>query len=280
MGLMPIHQKPNTDRPTKGHKTYPYLARAACVRTGQIRSGVWTSPICRCVAALGMASDRWRLMPRSPWWRSWTGTPAWSWRGGSRTSSHGPPLVRGPWRGDADFCVEALNEAIYRFGPPDIMTMEHGRAIGPSGHATSRVPVHVVCLDRPPATVGRPHLDGWQRRSQAHPGQHLHRAPVARPEIRMRLPTCLGDRITGTHRCPQLDGILQPPPAAQGSWRPTASNGLLTDSRSNATRSAGADQSLKSARSCQRNGERLSEGEFRARFQPACFWRSHDCAWS
>ena len=99
MGLMPIHQKPNTSRPTKGHKTYPYLARAACVRTGQIRSGVWTSPICRCVAALGMASDRWRLMPRSPWWRSWTGTPAWSWRGGSRTSSHGPPLVRGLARG-------------------------------------------------------------------------------------------------------------------------------------------------------------------------------------
>ncbi len=45
MGLMPIYQKPNTGRPTKGHKTYPYLARAACVRTGQIRFGVWTSPI-------------------------------------------------------------------------------------------------------------------------------------------------------------------------------------------------------------------------------------------
>ena len=100
MGLMPIYQKPNTSRPTKGHKTYPYLARAACVRTGQIRSGVWTSPICRCVAALGMASDRWRLMPRSPWWRSWTGTRAWSWRGGSPTfepwSATGPrTMARG-----------------------------------------------------------------------------------------------------------------------------------------------------------------------------------------
>ena len=27
MGLMPIYQKPNTSRPTKGHKTYPYLLR-------------------------------------------------------------------------------------------------------------------------------------------------------------------------------------------------------------------------------------------------------------
>ncbi len=27
MGLMPIYQKPNTSRPAKGHKTYPYLLR-------------------------------------------------------------------------------------------------------------------------------------------------------------------------------------------------------------------------------------------------------------
>lgn len=25
MGLIPIYQKPNTSRPAKGHKTYPYL---------------------------------------------------------------------------------------------------------------------------------------------------------------------------------------------------------------------------------------------------------------
>lgn len=27
---------------------------------------------------------------------------------------------------DADFCIEALNEAIYRFGPPDIMNSDRG----------------------------------------------------------------------------------------------------------------------------------------------------------
>ncbi len=27
MGLMPIHQKPDTSKPAKGHKTYPYLLR-------------------------------------------------------------------------------------------------------------------------------------------------------------------------------------------------------------------------------------------------------------
>ncbi|WP_156117912.1 AraC family transcriptional regulator, partial [Paracoccus sp. PAMC 22219] len=40
---------------------------------------------------------------------------------------------------------------------------------------------------------------------------------------------------------------------------PTAGSGLLTANRSHATRSAGADQSLKSARSCPRNGEHLSQ---------------------
>ena len=42
MGLMPIYQKPNTSRPTKGHKTYPYLLRGLRVdRPNQ----VWCSDI-------------------------------------------------------------------------------------------------------------------------------------------------------------------------------------------------------------------------------------------
>ena len=42
MGLMPIYQKPNTSRPAKGHKTYPYLLRGLRVeRPNQ----VWCSDI-------------------------------------------------------------------------------------------------------------------------------------------------------------------------------------------------------------------------------------------
>jgi|AntRauTorcE11898_2_1112593.scaffolds.fasta_scaffold17176_3 hypothetical protein len=37
MGLMPIYQKPNTSRPAKGHKTYPYLLKGLSVeRPNQI----------------------------------------------------------------------------------------------------------------------------------------------------------------------------------------------------------------------------------------------------
>ena len=36
-GLMPIHQKPNTSQPRKGHKTYPYLLGGLRVeRPGQV----------------------------------------------------------------------------------------------------------------------------------------------------------------------------------------------------------------------------------------------------
>jgi putative transposase len=39
MGLMPIYQKPNTSRPAKSHKTYPYLLRGLRVdRPNQDRS--------------------------------------------------------------------------------------------------------------------------------------------------------------------------------------------------------------------------------------------------
>ncbi len=61
----------------------------------------------------------------------------------------------------AQFCVDALNETSHKFGPPEIINMEHGRAIGPSGHATSRKPVHVLYLDGSAASIWRADLDGW-----------------------------------------------------------------------------------------------------------------------
>lgn len=55
-----------------------------------------------------------------------------------------------------------------------------------------------------------------------------------------------------------MDGVLQPPLPIQGSWRPTAIGGLLTEIQSNVTRSAGADQSLKNVRSLEVSRERLT----------------------
>ena len=85
MGLRPIYQKPNTSRPAKGHKTYPYLLRGLRVeRPNQ----VWCSDI----TYLPMRRIRHRartdgasMAHSSTWWRSWTGIPARFCPGGSRT---------------------------------------------------------------------------------------------------------------------------------------------------------------------------------------------------
>ncbi len=37
-----------------------------------------------------------------------------------------PPLVRGQWSNEADFCVETLKEAIDRNGKPEIMNSDQG----------------------------------------------------------------------------------------------------------------------------------------------------------
>ncbi|WP_246055037.1 IS3 family transposase [Paracoccus gahaiensis] len=101
MGLMPIYQKPNTSRPAKGHKIYPYLLRGLRVeRPNQ----VW----CVDITYLPMRRGFLYLVAIMDWHTRMV----LAWRISNTL--------------DADFCVEALNEAIYRFGPPDIMNSDQG----------------------------------------------------------------------------------------------------------------------------------------------------------
>ena len=62
MGLMPIYQKPNTSRPAKGHKAYPYLLRGLRVdRPNQ----VWGETI----SAIGPSTmvERHHVYPDAAW---------------------------------------------------------------------------------------------------------------------------------------------------------------------------------------------------------------------
>ncbi|MFZ1772569.1 MAG: DDE-type integrase/transposase/recombinase [Rhizobiaceae bacterium] len=155
MRLMPIYQKPDTSRPAKGHKTYPYLLGGLRVeRPNQVWcADITYLPMCRGFLYLVAVMD-------------WFTRKVLAWRISNTL--------------EADFCVEALNEAIHKLGPPEIMNMEHCRATGSSGHATSGQPVHVLRLDRPPEADRRPNLDG---RQGPLPRQHLHQTSVAVPEI-------------------------------------------------------------------------------------------------
>ena len=101
MGLMPIYQKPNTSRPTKGHKTYPYLLRGLRVdRPNQ----VWCSDI----TYLPMRRGFLYLVAIMDWHTR----KVLSWRISNTL--------------EAQFCVDALNEAIHKFGPPEIMNTAQG----------------------------------------------------------------------------------------------------------------------------------------------------------
>jgi len=101
MGLMPIYQKPNTSKPAKGHKTYPYLLRALRIdRPNQ----VW----CADITYLPMRRGFLYLVAIM----DWATRKVLAWRISNTL--------------EADFCVEALDEAILRFGPPEIMNTDQG----------------------------------------------------------------------------------------------------------------------------------------------------------
>ena len=101
MGLMPIYQKPNTSKAAKGHKIYPYLLRALRVdRPNQ----VWAADI----TYLPMRRGFLYLVAIMDWHTR----KVLAWRISNTL--------------EADFCVEALNEAIHRFGPPEIMNTDQG----------------------------------------------------------------------------------------------------------------------------------------------------------
>ena len=101
MGLMPVYQKPNTSRPAQGPKTFPYLLRGLRVERP---NWVWCSDITYLSMRRGFLS----LVAIMDWHKRMVLA--------CRISN----------TLEADFCVEALNEAILKFGPPEIMTTDHG----------------------------------------------------------------------------------------------------------------------------------------------------------
>lgn len=101
MGLMPIYQKPNTSRPAKGHKTYPYLLRDLWIERA---NQVW----CADITYLPMRRGFLYLVAVM----DWATRTVLAWRISNTL--------------EADFCVEALTEAIHRFGAPEIMNTDQG----------------------------------------------------------------------------------------------------------------------------------------------------------
>ncbi len=101
MGLMPIYRRPNTSKPAKGRQPYPYLLRGLTIdRPNQVWcADITYIPMRRGFLYLVVIMD-------------WHSRRVLSWRLSNTL--------------EAEFCVEALNEAIRRHGPPEIMNTDQG----------------------------------------------------------------------------------------------------------------------------------------------------------
>ena len=101
MGLEAIYPKPRTSRPHPAHKVYPYLLRNLNInRPNQVwAADITYIPMNRGFMYLVAVMD-------------WHSRKVLSWRVSNTL--------------DADFCVEALEEAIDRFGTPEIFNTDQG----------------------------------------------------------------------------------------------------------------------------------------------------------
>lgn len=101
MGIMAIYQKPNTSKPHPEHKTYPYLLRGLDI---QEPNQVW----CADVSYIPMRRGFLYLVAIM----DWASRKVLSWRLSNTL--------------DADFCVEALEEAMAKYGRPAIFNTDQG----------------------------------------------------------------------------------------------------------------------------------------------------------
>ena len=101
MGIEAMYRRPNTSKPAPGTRSIR-ICCAAWRSSGRTRCGRWTSP-----------TSRWRAAS-STWRRWWTGSAGGFWRGGCRS------------RMEVDFCLEAVEEALARYGKPEIFNTDQG----------------------------------------------------------------------------------------------------------------------------------------------------------
>nr|WP_306263363.1 IS3 family transposase [Pararhizobium sp. IMCC3301] len=101
MGIEALYRRPNTSKPAPGHKIYPYLLRKLAVtRPNQVwATDITYIPMARGFVYLVAVLD-------------WFSRKVLAWRL-SVTLETAP-------------CIEALNEAIHKFGKPEIMNSDQG----------------------------------------------------------------------------------------------------------------------------------------------------------
>jgi putative transposase len=101
MGLRALYPRQRTSQPGEGHKIYPYLLRDLSIEHA---NHVWATDICY----IPMAKGFMYLVAIM----DWHSRRVLSWRVSNTL--------------DTDFCIEALEEALQRFGKPEIFNTDQG----------------------------------------------------------------------------------------------------------------------------------------------------------
>ena len=120
LGLVAIYQRPNTSKPAAAHTIYPYLLGGLAIeRVNQ----VW----CSDVTYIPMAKGFLYLVVIM----DWASRAMLTWRLSNTLG--------------ADFCVEALEEALASYGPPEIFNTDQGSQFT-SEHFTGTLTRHGVTI--------------------------------------------------------------------------------------------------------------------------------------
>ncbi len=101
MDLRALYPRRRTSQPGKGHKIYPYLLRDLAIERA---NQVWATDVCY----IPMAKGFMYLVAIMDWHTR----KVLSWRVSNTL--------------DTDFCIEALEEALQRYGAPDIFNTDQG----------------------------------------------------------------------------------------------------------------------------------------------------------
>lgn len=161
LGLWAVRPKRNTSKRHPEHKVYPYLLRD---KTIDQPNQVWAADI----TYIPMQQGFLYLVAII----DWATRRVLSWRLSNTLT--------------AGFCVEALSEALARFGKPGIFNTDQSLPSRKRGRA-----IHQRRIHHDAAGSRDRDQHGWTR---AVPRQHLCRAPVVDREARMGLPAPSGQR--------------------------------------------------------------------------------------
>lgn len=186
IGIAALYRKPNTSKPAPGHKIYPYLLRKLPI-TGpnQVRAMDMTDiPMARGFIYLAAVLD-------------WFTRRGLAWRVSITL--------------EADFCMEAVEEALARHGTPEIFNTDQGSQFTSTEFikvlAAREIKISMPLGDCMQSPAG----DRWQG---GLAGQCLRRALVVDHQIRRGLPARLCQRFGGPRRDRLLPRLLQQPPPA------------------------------------------------------------------